>query len=75
MFGIKYLYPSIQKELLNKGLKFAEGYKYTSDKDREIIYHALKSLFFWPKEHMDEKSRVVWLTSQWEFTKVQKYAN
>ena len=46
MFGIKYLYPSIQKELLNKGLKFAERYKYTSDKYSEIIYHALKSLSF-----------------------------
>ena len=46
MFDIKYFYPSIQKELLNKGLKFAKGYKYISDKDREIFTMLLNHYFF-----------------------------
>ena len=46
MFDIKDFYPSIQEELLNKGLRFAQEYIDVTSKDREIIYHARKSLLF-----------------------------
>ena len=46
MFDIKDFYLSIQEELLNKGLRFAEEYIGISVKDRAIIYHARKSLLF-----------------------------
>ena len=46
MFDIKDFYPSIQEELLNKGLRFAQEYINVTSKDREIIYHARKSLLF-----------------------------
>ena len=46
MFDIKDFYPSIQEELLNKGLRFTQEYIDITSKDREIIYHAWKSLLF-----------------------------
>ena len=46
MFDIKDFYPSIQEELLNKGLRFAQEYIDVTSKDREIIYHARKLLLF-----------------------------
>ena len=44
IFDIKDFYPSIQEELLNKELRFAEEYIDITNKDTEIIYHARKSL-------------------------------
>ena len=46
MFDIKDFYLSIQEELLNKGLRFAQEYIDVTSKDREISYHARKSLVF-----------------------------
>ena len=43
MFNIKDFYQSIQEELLNKGLRFAQEYIYITSTDTEIIYHARKS--------------------------------
>ena len=56
MFNIKDFYPSIQEELLNKGLRFAQEYIDITTKDKEIIYHAHESLIFdrkdiWMKKH------------------------
>ena len=56
MFNIKDFYPSIQEELLNKGLKFAQEYIDITTKDKEIIYHGHESLLFdrkdiWMKKH------------------------
>ena len=56
MFDIKDFYPSIQEELLNKGLRFAQEYIDITSKDTEIIYHARKSLLF------DEKD--TWMKKQ-----------
>ena len=42
MFDITEFYLSIQGELLNKGLRFAQKYIDTSSKDTKIIYHARK---------------------------------
>ena len=41
MFDVKDFYPSIQDELLNKGLRFAQKYIDIINKDTEIVYHAL----------------------------------
>ena len=65
MFDIKYFYPSIQGELLNKGLRFAQEYIDNSSKDTEIIYHARKSLLFDEKDTW-MKIQSGLLTSQWE---------
>ena len=46
MFDVKDFYPSIQEELLNKGLRFAREYIDVTIKDREITYHARISLLF-----------------------------
>ena len=46
MCDIKDFYSSIQEELLNKGLRFAQEHINVPSKDREIIYHARKSLLF-----------------------------
>ena len=46
MFDIKDFYPSIQEELLNKGLRFAQEYIDVTSKDKEVVYHARKSLLF-----------------------------
>ena len=51
MFDIKDFYPSIQEELLNKRLRFAQEYIDITSKDTEIIYHACKSSLFDEKEH------------------------
>ena len=56
IFNIKNFYPSIQEELLNKGLRFAQEYIDITSKDTEIIYHARKSLLF------DEKD--TWMKKQ-----------
>ena len=56
IFSIKDFYPSIQEELLNKGLRFAQEYIEITSKDTEIIYHARKSLLF------DEKD--TWIKKQ-----------
>ena len=56
IFDIKDFYPSIQEELLNKGLRFAQEYIDITSKDTEIIYHARKSLLF------DEKD--TWMKKQ-----------
>ena len=50
---IKDFYPSIQEELQNKGLRFAQEYIDITSKDTEIIYHARKSLLF------DEKNTLI----------------
>ena len=50
MFDIKDFYPSIQEELINKGLRFAQEYIDITSKDTEIIYHACKSLLFDEKD-------------------------
>ena len=42
IFGIKDFYPSIQEELLNKGLRFAQEYIDITSKDTEIIYYDRK---------------------------------
>ena len=56
MFDIKYFYPSIQEELLNRELRFSQEYTYITSKDKGIIYHARKSLLF------DEKD--TWMKKQ-----------
>ena len=56
VFDIKDFYPSIQEELLYKGLRFAQEYIDITSKDTEIIYHARKSLLF------DEKD--TWMKKQ-----------
>ena len=57
IFDIKdYFSSSVQKELLNKGLRIAEENIDIFGNDREIIHHARKSLFFWWKGHMYEKA-------------------
>ena len=56
IFDIKDFYPSIQEELLNKGLRFAQEYIDITSKDKEIIYHARKLLLF------DEKD--TWMKKQ-----------
>ena len=45
MFDIKDFYPSIQKEVLNKGLRFAQEYIDVTSKDTENIT-MLKNLYF-----------------------------
>ena len=50
MFDIKDFYPSIQEELLNKGLRFVQEYIDITSKDTEIIYRARKSLIFDEKD-------------------------
>ena len=56
IFDIKdYYSSSVQKELLNKGLRIAEENIDIFGNDTEIIHHARKSLFFWWKGHMYEK--------------------
>ena len=56
MFYIKDFYPSIQEELLNKGLRFAQEYIDITSKDTEFIYHTRKLLLF------DEKD--AWMKKQ-----------
>ena len=56
MFDIKYFYPSIQNELLNKGLRFSQEQIDVTSKDTEIICHARKSLL------LDEKD--TWMKKQ-----------
>ena len=56
IFNIKYFYPSIQEELLSKGLMFTEEYIDTSSKDSEIICHDRKLL------HFDKKD--TWMKNQ-----------
>ena len=56
MFYIKDFYPSIQEELLNKGLRFAQEYIDVTSKDTEFIYHTSESLLF------DEKD--AWMKKQ-----------
>ena len=46
MFVIKDFYPSIQEQLLNKGLRFAQEDIDVTSKDTEIIYHGRKSQLF-----------------------------
>ena len=65
IFDIKDFYPSIQEELLNKGLRFAQEYIDITSKDKEIIYHARKSLLFDEKDTW-MKIQSGLLTSQWE---------
>ena len=74
MFDRKNFYPSIQEELLNKGLRFAREYIDITSKDSEIIYHTCKSLLFDEKDTWMKK-QLICLTSQWEPMTVQKYAN
>ena len=50
IFDIKDFYPSIQEELLNKGLRIAQEYIDITSKDTEIIQHARKSLLFDDKD-------------------------
>ena len=50
MLDIKDFHPSIQEELLNKGLRFTQMYMDITSKDTEIIYQARKSLLFNEKE-------------------------
>ena len=56
MLNIKDFFTSIQEELLNKRLRFAQKYIDITSKDIEIIYHARKSLLF------DEKD--TWMKKQ-----------
>ena len=44
ILDIKDFHPSIQEELLNKGLRFTQKYMDVTSKDKEIIYQARKSL-------------------------------
>ena len=46
MFVIKDFCPSIQEQLLNKGLRFAQEDIDVTSKDTEIIYHGRKSQLF-----------------------------
>ena len=46
MFDVKDFYPSISKKLLVNAIKFAERTLRISQKDKEIIFHARKSLLF-----------------------------
>ena len=46
MFDVKDFYPSIKEKLLNKAIRFAEQTVSLSEKDKEIIFHARKSLLF-----------------------------
>ena len=46
MFDIKDFYPSISKKLLTDSLKFAETKINIDQNDKDIIYHARKSLLF-----------------------------
>ena len=46
MFDIKDFYPSIKEGLLNKALNFAGTHVNISKEDKDIIYHARKSLLF-----------------------------
>ena len=46
MFDIKYFYPSITQDLLNKALNFVSQYIYISKCDIDVINHARKSLLF-----------------------------
>ena len=54
IFDIKDFYPSMQEELLNKGLRFAQEYIDVTSKDTEFIYHACKSLLFGEKDEKAE---------------------
>lgn len=45
-FDIVDFYPSISKELLERALDFASQYATISDRDRQIIMHARKSMLF-----------------------------
>ena len=46
MFDIKDLYPFIKECLLIETLEFAKQHVTINSKDRETIFHARKSLFF-----------------------------
>ena len=50
ILDIKDFHPSIQEELLNKGLRFTQKYMDVTSKDKEIIYQARKSLLFNEKD-------------------------
>ena len=52
MFDVKDFYPSMQEELLNKGLRFVQEYIDITSKNTEIIYHARKSLIFDERTHV-----------------------
>ena len=56
MFDIKDYYQSITENLLNSAIEFATNYTYVSNNDREIIYHARKSLLFNNNETWVKKS-------------------
>ena len=45
-FDIVNFYPSIFQNLLNEALKFASNYTEITEADKEIIFHAKKSLLF-----------------------------
>ena len=44
MFDIKVFYPSIKEDLLIEALEFAKQYVTIKFKDRETIFHTIKSL-------------------------------
>ena len=46
MFNVKGFYPSISEKLLVNAIKFAEKTLSLDRKDKEIIFHARKSLLF-----------------------------
>ena len=46
MFDIKDFYPSIKEELLQKAINFANKHVRIKKSDKDIIYHARKSLLF-----------------------------
>ena len=46
VFDIKYFYPSLTQDLLNKALKFPSKYIYISKCDIDVIHDARKSLLF-----------------------------
>ena len=46
MFDIKDFYPSIKEDLLIEALEFAKQHVTIKSKDRETIFHAIKSLWY-----------------------------
>ena len=73
MFDIKDFYLSIQEEVLNKGLRFAQEYIDVTIKDKKY-YHAQKSLLFDGKDTSLKKQSALFDVTMEPMT-VQKYAN
>ena len=55
MFDVKDFYPSISEKLLTNAIKFAERTLTINQKDKEIVFHARKSLLFNKKESWIKK--------------------